>query len=629
MDYTDKLRLRKPTYDEYGDVNDINYNSDILDEEVAKRVKSVNGKLPDDNGSVLVSEVPFAQNLTADDAQQSSGEFLFRTTGGDASLTDGDATLVSVFGRMVHTGVVPESLEMTVESVTREEGEEPITAEINRDTFVAYVETSSTITLVYTDAWSANPTLYGVTVIGTPIAGDRIIIEYVKADRGTITPATPSAFRSTGWNLYNNTLGYARVKRYSEAYGFLIGGSYTAVQFAQTVEGTKSTITPINGYFIVPADGYVFVTGGDATSTYILMTWSDWTNGYTGDFQAYTEDTISFASVMTNYFPNGLCSVGNVSDEIGLNSGYAVSRITRMDYTEENIAIAQQSGRPYDADTNYIYLVKEIPETYAIGVSGVYDAYDHGMEIIDGSTVPVYVQTLYGQNLKDKLRTDVVTISQQTLTSAQQTQVRNNLSAASQADVDALNSKIATATRNVLHGESAIKTYLSSVASGLEMGNSKLVSISNDDSGFAIMTPYTTYQGYLCVTYKSASETHFVWTGYNTSGKDVTFGNANGTWTVNSVNSNLQNLIKTASYALTEQTTIGAHSSKDFVLDTFGIPSSVKVLGGIISSYNDANAQELIVYSSMWYGTQYVRVGNFGDNACTLSSGRIIQVYYC
>ena len=410
---TPNIGLTKPAANEFPNIAEaVNDNADILDEEIAKRGKTVNGNEADENGNYQVDEVAFAQNLVADDAQQMSGEFLFRTTGGDASLSDGDATLVSILGRRIHTGAVEENIAMNVTEAAREDGEEGILAEIDRDTFVAYVSNSGTITLSYTNAWSANPALYGVTVTGTPKSGDQIQIVYVKEDRGTITPATPSAFRSTGWNLYNNSLGYARVKKYSDSYGFLIGGTYTAVKFSTTVSGTKSTITPVNGYFSIPSDGYVFVTGGNATDTYILMTWSDWTTGYDGDFAAYTEDTISLSAIMSNYFPYGLCQVGGVADEIALNAGYAISRITRMAYSAANLEIAKASGRAWEADTNYIYLVKETPDASAISVSGSYDAYDHGLEIIDGSSVPVFVQTLYGQNLKDKLRTDVLTKSQ-------------------------------------------------------------------------------------------------------------------------------------------------------------------------------------------------------------------------
>lgn len=408
---TTHIGLIKQAGDEYGDNDITNENLDLIDEELNKRGKTVNGIVPDEKGNYVVNEVPFARQIVTDDSQEMSGEFLFRTTGGDASLTDGPATLVSILGRSIHTGVVAESIQMTVNAVPREEGEDPITAELDRDTFVAYVSESGTTTLSYTDAWSANPSLYGITVIGTPVAGDQIVIVYAKENRGLITHSTPNKFISTGWNLYNNSVGYARVKKYSDIYGFLIGGTYTAVQFSETLTGEKTTITPASGYFTIPSDGYIWVTGGNSTNTYVLMTWSDWTGGYEGDFKAYEESAINLATIMTN-FPYGLMQVEGVSDEIDFSIGKAISRIDRMTYSAENLAIAKASGRPWEADTSYIYIVKAAEDVYTTSVSGSYTANDHGEEIIDGSTIPVFVQTLYGQNLVDKLRMDVVTKSQ-------------------------------------------------------------------------------------------------------------------------------------------------------------------------------------------------------------------------
>ncbi len=407
---TTYFELIKPTDAEYGDVADLNHNMDVIDDELHKRGKTVNGVEPDESGDYKVDEVQFAHQIVADDAQQSSGEYIFRTTGGDASLSDGEAKLVSLFGRSLHTGATPESLNMSVNAVPREEGEESIVASINRDTFVAYVLSSGTITLSYTDAWSANPSLYGVTVEGTPVAGDSIVIVYVKEERGLITNSDPDKFISTGWNLYNHTVGYAKVKKYSSNYGFLCGGTYTKLEFAATLEGEKTTITPASGYFTIPSDGYIFVTGGNNTNTYILMTWSDWGSGYEGSFKAYEESVIDFSTIMTN-FPYGLLQVGGHADEINLGMGKAISRIERLAYTAENLAAAKASGREWEADTNYIYIVREVAIEYATTVSGNFTACDHGEEIIDGTTVPVYVQTLYGQNLVDKLRTDVVTKS--------------------------------------------------------------------------------------------------------------------------------------------------------------------------------------------------------------------------
>ena len=479
-------------------ITDIYSKLGVVDEELAKRVKLINGEGPDEHGNCNVNETEFAHQIVTDDAQQSTGEFIFRTTGGDASLSDGPAKLVSISGRRVHTGESAEALNMAVNAAERE-APDPITAELDTETFEAYVSGGGVYTIIYTSSWSTNPTLYGITVTGdpedgdtisiswdeindpvmsvfaprtappaitavlnaatfkayvqgsgvymlsydngawdanpalygvtvsnTPVDGDEIVITYVQSDRGTITVSNPSKFVSTGWNLYDNAAGkkYARVKKYSTQYGFLIGGSYASLEFAETLGGSRTAITPASGYFTVPADGYVFVTGGDAT-TYIMMTWSDWTEGYEGEFEAYTESVVDLTAIMTQ-FPYGLMQVGAAADEINFSMMRAISRIERLAYSDVNLAYAQASGRDYEADTNYIYLIKALEDVYVISETGAYTASDHGVEFVD-SDVAVHVETLYGQNMVDKLRTDVVTISQQTLSAAQKAQVQDNL----------------------------------------------------------------------------------------------------------------------------------------------------------------------------------------------------------
>jgi len=62
---------------------------------------------------------------------------------------------------------------------------------------------------------------------------------------------------------------------------------------------------------------------------------------------------------------------------------------------------------PYEYDSNYIYYVLDTPVIYTITTSPVYIVNDWGTEEFIGTTVPVVAQTLYGQNLRDKLRNDV------------------------------------------------------------------------------------------------------------------------------------------------------------------------------------------------------------------------------
>lgn len=310
---------------------------------------------------------------------------------------------------------------------------ESISATMDEATFVAYVGSSGTTTLTYSTSWSADPALYGITVTGTPIAGDVITVVYVKEVRGTIVQSNPATFVSTGWNLYNHTAGYARVIKYSTQYGFKIAGTYTSLEFSSSTTGSRTTITPVSGYFTIPSDGYVFVSGGNNTNTVIWMTWSDWGSGYNwtgsaqGEFEAYEEHTIDISSFMSTNFPYGLMQVGSIQDEINMNIGIATSNVTRMAYNSTNLANAKASGRAYEYDENYIYIERETPVTYSITVDGDYTAFDHGMEWYTGTDQGVYSECIYGANLKNKLERDVVTISQQTLTTAQQNQICENL----------------------------------------------------------------------------------------------------------------------------------------------------------------------------------------------------------
>ena len=475
-------------------------NLEKLDDEIWARGKKFNGHAVEEDGEFHVSTVPFAENFESSASQKSNESYLIRTSGGEASISDGDAWLTLLKGNRRHDGYVAQEIDMQVVPMSRQadpaitavlddeifeayvgeagtyvmtyttgwdnnpadygvtisntpvsgdniqivwDGEnepvmtvnavprpvpESISAVMDEDVFVAYVQQSGTTTLTYSTAWSADPTLYGIIVSGTPVAGDVITVDYVKEVRGTIVQSNPQTFVSTGWNLYNHTLGYARVIKYSDEYAFKIAGTYTALEFATTPTGSRISITPISGYFSIPSDGYVFVTGGNATNTELWMTWSDWgiePNG--GVFAPYEQDVIDISAFMSTNFPYGLMQVGSIRDEINLNVGLATSAVARMTYNAENLAAAKASGREYEYDENYIYIEKAEYTSIEISVDGDYDAFDHGMEYFTGSDQAVYAETIYGTNLKNKLERDVLTISQQTLTSAQQDQVCQNL----------------------------------------------------------------------------------------------------------------------------------------------------------------------------------------------------------
>lgn len=421
------------------DIAQFNDNMDIIDTEMHKPPLTVNNISPDPaTRNIPITTVPLADNLTSDEAQVNTGTYIVRTSGGEASIRPGQAWLSDIRGNMVKTGYQQQSIVPTVS--------EGLSIVIDDAEFVEAATSSGTYTFSYTTDWNVDPATYGITVTGSPQNGDQIVVVYVKENRGTITVANPTSFVSTGWNLYNNAVGYARVVNYSEEYGFMIDGTYSAIKFAETLNGEQISITPVNGFFTVPSDGYVFVTGGNATDTMIWMTWSDWTeqpNG--GVFEAYSQTSVDLTGVMVN-FPNGLMQVENYADEINLNIGKAYSRIQRLAYNSENLASVIASGVPYDTDTNYIYAVRTEDVTYTISLDGEYTVSDHGEEMFLGTTVPVTASSLYGNDLKGKLRRDVLTISEQSLTSAQKAQVLQNIGAASASALTALSSALTSAT---------------------------------------------------------------------------------------------------------------------------------------------------------------------------------------
>lgn len=392
-------------------MNYLKMGTTVLPVQDTGAVRSVNNVLPGSSGNVQISTVDAARQLVSENTQLVEGAFIRRTSGGSTSIGTGDAYLGVIRGNSVHTGIVEESFTTSVTSSSQD----PITADVTTPaTFRTQAEEGGTYNFNYTTGWDVDPANWGITVTGTPASGDKITVVWVEADRGTITPATPTAFTGSNWNLYNNTAGYARVIDYSDEYGFGISGTYTGLKFASTLTGTQTTITPVNGIFTVPSDGYVFVTGGNGTNTAIWMQDSDWTESYEGSWQAHHEDIVSLTTVMSN-FPNGLCSVGDVRDEINLNTQEAQVRIERMAYSVENLADVISAGRAYDTDEDYIYAVyadADMPDPIEIDLDGSYAADDHGMEWFDDTTVPVGTQIIYGDNLIDKLRTDVLTKSQ-------------------------------------------------------------------------------------------------------------------------------------------------------------------------------------------------------------------------
>lgn len=400
---------------------------EAIQEGAAGCVKSVNGNEPDENGNVQLTEVQAAQNLTSDSSQAVAGAFVLRTAGGNRSVKSGPAQIQEIRGMMEHTDKVPEVLTYDVVG-------DGITAQLDRATWVAAVSNSGTYEFSYNgSAWKLNgdtvtPGDYGITITGTATNGDTITVDYTKEDRGVITPATPEKLVATGWNLYNAATGYARVKKYAHKYH--IGGDYTGLQFSETANGARTTITvDAGGTFDVPSDGYVWPSGASAANTYVTTEWTDWTTGPSVAFEGYTESEIDLTDVMTSEFPDGLFAVGTVYDEINLANSQAISRIERLAYDPLTLEAIIAQGRAYDADRDYIYAVKTSFSPVSISISNQYQENDHGLEMFTGTEVGPYTIILYGQDLKAKLVSDTLTWSKQDGSEEQKAQARENIGA--------------------------------------------------------------------------------------------------------------------------------------------------------------------------------------------------------
>lgn len=63
MQETDKLKLRKPEYNEYADIMDINHNMDILDKEVNKKLDKTE-KAPDSERLDGLDSLKFARSYS-------------------------------------------------------------------------------------------------------------------------------------------------------------------------------------------------------------------------------------------------------------------------------------------------------------------------------------------------------------------------------------------------------------------------------------------------------------------------------------------------------------------------------------------------------------------------------------
>lgn len=364
-----------------------------------------------------------------------------------------------------------------------------LTFTITQSTFINQINSElGTYTFTFNgNAWIMNDAVenladYGIAISGTPIDGDILVITY----NGVMSVATPTSFVSSGFNAFNpaNILSGYTINANGEieasagsyvAYIHAVGGlennygnrhgDYTIydengtlvkIGYSAEIPTTSSTVTLTgnNGIIIVddtsilaanklqwitfPTDGYICVALTDISKLCVHPTWSNYKDQDYAEYVApsvinipttgYVEGDQTQTSVALNC-ADYLGKVGIVFDEIKLEDNRYINRIGRYAYSQANLETVQALGVDYIYDSNYIYYVLENPVTYVVGITdnGKYTVNDFGTEEFTGTTVPVLANTLYGNNLVDKLRTDVLTKSAQSLSNDQKEQVWKNL----------------------------------------------------------------------------------------------------------------------------------------------------------------------------------------------------------
>ena len=330
----------------------------------------------------------------------------------------------------------------------------------------------------------------GTAVAGDSIAVNYIAgttntiatIAYTAPVQGTLQVATPTKFISTGFNQFdkdstdvnqsgvidNATISNGKIitntgtyvcycKAVGGEHGYIaeslgehivisggMGWCEDVPQIESTVVTTSAasddSVTSAFADFTYMQDGYILVVVDDTSD---LMMWCEWSGDVNGQqeyiaYEAPSEidiPTVGYIESTQYDLPTatyGMPRLGTVYDTVNFEAGTYIKRIERLEYSISNLNRVQGMNPVpvYDYDNTNIFYVLATPVTYTFeSTGGIYNADDHGTEEFLGTNVPVVAEMLYGQNLRDKLRTDVLTISKQNppLTDIQKHQVLQNI----------------------------------------------------------------------------------------------------------------------------------------------------------------------------------------------------------
>lgn len=227
-----------------------------------KFIQKVNGTTPDVNGNVQINQVPLAENLTSPDAQASIDKFIYRTSGGSASLDSGEANLVFINGNIEIFGRVDEDWSATTTNniscninnidKTTWRGQVSVTGDTTF-TYSVTMNTSAQSSWSSSGTWNPSLATYG---LGSGVISN--IIDYsincvVTSETG-ITAATviPSTFSATtlaqnsgSYNFTYIDFGESEEPTEEESGWYYNGDLVTLSSYGITATGT-----PVNGDII-------------------------------------------------------------------------------------------------------------------------------------------------------------------------------------------------------------------------------------------------------------------------------------------------------------------------------------------------------------------------------------------
>lgn len=190
---------------------------------------------------------------------------------------------------------------------------------------------------------------------------------------GEILSNNVTAIKSVGENAYDYRVGYAKVLG-GKTYNF--EGTYTKIEFATTLDGTRETITlNENKQYTFKQEGYVFAEGSDIC----INIQHSYDKAFMHDYQQSVVD-LSFIKTIKDsegnlLFPNGLRAAGTAYDEIRYNATTkkweAIKRIGVVD-------LGTLNWEKYSyTSTNTIFVCRALPNSSGStqGLSTTYSRY--------------------------------------------------------------------------------------------------------------------------------------------------------------------------------------------------------------------------------------------------------------